>query len=145
MDEDLAFEWLDRYFDNMLGYKEFRKAIEKATVVCNLCHYQYVEDSDDEEHAQEELLRTYWRKFDAERIGWVYADLVIDYLANDWGITVDPEQRTIERKLLHADEDGKIRYRDFKQYFTAVPEDDLKQRVSSVGCVSNVSMKQFEK
>ena len=34
MDEDLAFEWLDRYFDNMLGYKEFRRAIEKATIVC---------------------------------------------------------------------------------------------------------------
>ena len=75
----------------------------------------------------------------------MYADLVIDYLAEDWGISVDPSQRVIERKLLHADENGKIRYRDFKQYFTAVPEDDLKQRVSSVGHHSNVSMAKFEK
>ena len=128
----------------MLGYKEFRRSIEKATTVCNLCRYAR-DDSDDEENQQEELLRTYWRKFDAERIGWVYADLVIDYLANDWGVEVDPAQREIERKLMHADENGKIRYRDFKEYFTAVPEDDLKQRVSSVGCQSNMSMKQFEK
>jgi len=46
---------------------------------------------------------------------------------------------------MEADDDGKINYRKFKKYFTSVPEDDLKQRVSSVGCNSNFSLKQFEK
>ena len=36
------------------------------------------------------------------------ADIVIDYLAADWGIEVQPEQRKIENKLMGADEDGKI-------------------------------------
>ena len=43
-----------------------------------------------------------------------------------------------------ADQDGKIKYSNFKNYFTAVPEDDLKHRVSSVGGYSNVSLKNFE-
>jgi len=42
---------------------------------------------------------------------------------------------------MEADEDGKINYRKFKKYFTAVPEDDLKQRVSSIGCQSQLSLK----
>ena len=44
-----------------------------------------------------------------------------------------------------ADEDGKIVFTKFKNYFTSVPEDDLKHRVSSVGGTSNVSLKNFEK
>ena len=43
-----------------------------------------------------------------------------------------------------ADEHGKINYRKFKKYFTAVPEDDLKHRVSSLGHQSNFSMQNFE-
>ena len=73
------------------------------------------------------------------------ADIVIDYLAADWGIEVQPEQRKIENKLMGADEDGKIVFTNFKNYFTSVPEDDLKHRVSSVGGTSNVSLKNFEK
>lgn len=91
------------------------------------------------------MLRTYWHKFDPEKNGWCYADMVIDYLAKDWGIRVADEQKIIERKLLNADSNGKINYRNFKKYFTEVPEDDLKERVSSVGQPSNVSMKNFEK
>ena len=34
VDEDLAFEWLDRNFENKLTYKEFRRASEKSTVIC---------------------------------------------------------------------------------------------------------------
>ena len=34
IDEELAFDWLDRDFDNKLSYKEFRRASEKATVMC---------------------------------------------------------------------------------------------------------------
>ena len=81
-------------------------------------------------------MRAYWRRFDPERNGWCYADAVIDYLARDWGITVEDEQRLIEQKLLGADQDGKITYRKFKNYFTAVPEEDLKRRVSSIGGAS---------
>ena len=47
VDEDLAFEWLDRYFENRLSYKEFRRAAEKAKVVCPACHYK-THDSDSE-------------------------------------------------------------------------------------------------
>jgi hypothetical protein len=47
--------------------------------------------------------------------------------------------------LLGANPDGKINYRNFKKYFTSVPEDDLRERVSSVGQPSNMSMKNFEK
>lgn len=94
VDEDLAFEWLDRNFENQLSYKDFRRASEKSTNVCPNCQYARPESSDEEE--QEELLRTYWRKFDPERKGWCYANVVIDYLAMDWGIAVEPEQRIIE-------------------------------------------------
>lgn len=69
---------------------------------------------------------------------------MIDYLAGDWGIKVDPAQRDIEAKLMNADIDGKIKYRNFKKYFTAVPEDDLKSRVSSVGGGGS-SMGRFER
>ena len=34
VDEDLAFEWLDRNFENKLTYKEFRRASEKSTFPC---------------------------------------------------------------------------------------------------------------
>lgn len=44
-----------------------------------------------------------------------------------------------------ADIDGKIVYTKFKHYFTSVPEDDLKHRVSSSGGVSNMSLKNFER
>ena len=84
VDEDLAFEWLDRNFENRLTYKEFRRASEKSTVLCTNCSYARAEESD--EDGSEELLRTYWRKFDPERNGWCYADVVIDYLAKDWGV-----------------------------------------------------------
>lgn len=84
-------------------------------------------------------------KFDPERKGWCHADVVIDYLARDWGIEVEPEQRRLEQKLMNSDRDGKITYLKFKNYFTAVPEDDLKSRVSSIGGMSfNSSMKRFE-
>ena len=145
MDEELAFDWLDKDFDNALSYKEFRRAAEKATNDCPDCHYARHPDSSDSECEQEDLLRTYWRKFDPERRGWVHANKVIDYLAQDWGITVPQTQRLEEARLMEADDDGKINYRKFKKYFTSVPEDDLKQRVSSVGCNSNFSLKQFEK
>jgi hypothetical protein len=46
---------------------------------------------------------------------------------------------------MDADEEGKITFRKFKKYFTSVPEDDLKQRVSSVGTGSNLSKARFEK
>ena len=46
---------------------------------------------------------------------------------------------------MDADDEGKINYRKFKKYFTSVPEDDLKQRVSSYGGQSNLSIRQFEK
>lgn len=39
IDEDLAFEWLDRNFENKLSYKEFRRASEKSTIICPLCNY----------------------------------------------------------------------------------------------------------
>jgi hypothetical protein len=87
MDEELAFDWLDRDFDNQLTYKEFRRASEKAKVMCPQCSYARPESSDSE-CEQEDLLRTYWRKFDPERMGWVHADIVIDFLAEDWGIEV---------------------------------------------------------
>ena len=45
---------------------------------------------------------------------------------------------------MNADEDSKINYRKFKNYFTAVPEEDLKHRVSSMGS-SNLSLKKFER
>lgn len=80
VDEDLAFEWLDRNFENQLAYRDFRRATEKATVLCPQCSYAK-HDSDESDCEQEDLLRTYWRKFDAERRGWVYADHVIDFLA----------------------------------------------------------------
>ena len=70
--------------------------------------------------------------------------MVIDYLAGDWSIGVTPEQRKIEHKLMNADQDSKINYRKFKNYFTAVPEEDLKHRVSSMGS-SNLSLKKFER
>ena len=88
VDEDLAFEWLDRNFDTKISYKEFRRAAEKANVVCPICQYKRDPDESDSECEQEELLRTYWKKFDPERRGWVYADAVIDFLAQDWGIEV---------------------------------------------------------
>ena len=144
MDEDLAFDWLDRNFDNKINYSEFRRASEKAQPTCPHCAYQRVGDSSDSECDQEDLLRTYWRRFDPERNGWVDANVVIDYLSKDWGIEVEPEQRNIEAKLMNADQDGRITYRKFKKYFTAVPEDDLKHRVSSMGAASNMSMKKFE-
>jgi len=112
--------------------------------LCPKCSYERA-DSSHSEDEQEDLLRTYWRKFDPEKNGWCYADVVIDFLAQDWGIEVAEEQKVIERKLLGSDQDGKINYRNFKRYFTSVPEDDLKQRVSSVGRISNASMKNFEK
>ena len=37
VDEDLAFEWLDRNFENKLTYKDFRRASEKSTVLCPIC------------------------------------------------------------------------------------------------------------
>ena len=143
VDEDLAFEWLDRNFENKLTYREFRRASEKSTVLCQSCQYARAESSDEDD--QEELLRTYWRKFDPERNGWCYADVVIDYLAKDWGVQVESEQRKLEQKLMNADNDGKIVYKKFKLYFTAVPEDDLKHRVSSRGTQSMNSMQNFEK
>ena len=119
----------------------------KASVICPLCNYlprpeEDERDLSDSECEQEDLLRTYWIRFDAEKKGWCYADVVIDYLGQDWGIEVDPAQRIIERKLMGADEHGKINYRNFKHYFTAVPEDDLRDRVNSVG--SQNTMKKFE-
>ena len=45
---------------------------------------------------------------------------------------------------MNADKDGKIIYKKFKNYFTAVPEDDLKDRVSSNGARSMNSMQKFE-
>ena len=54
-------------------------------------------------------------------------------------------QRVIERKLLGADQDGKIIYKQFKDYFIAVPEDDLRNRVSSIGSSAGNSLKKFEK
>lgn len=89
VDEDLAFEWLDRNFENKLSYREFRRATEKATTVCSQCNYaRRPDESSESDCDQEDLLRTYWRKFDAERRGWVYANDVIDFLAKDWGIEV---------------------------------------------------------
>ena len=58
---------------------------------------------------------------------------------------MDPEQRKIERKLMNADENGNIVFLKFKNYFTAVPEDDLRQRVSSIGSRSVGSMQVFER
>ena len=87
--EDLAFEWLDRNFENRINYKQFRVVCEKARRICPDCRYENIE-SEVSDCEQEELLRTYWRRFDPERNGWCYADAVIDYLAADWGITVDP-------------------------------------------------------
>ena len=48
LDEDLAFEWLDRNFDNALAYREFRRATEKATVSCPVCQYHRNDSSDEE-------------------------------------------------------------------------------------------------
>ena len=45
---------------------------------------------------------------------------------------------------MNADIDGKIVYKKFKNYFTAIPEDDLRDRVSSVGSKSLNSMQKFE-
>ena len=82
MDEDLAFDWLDRDFNLSITYKEFRRAAEQANRVCPVCLYlRNPDDESDEECEQEDLLRTYWKKFDPERRGWVYADAVIDFLA----------------------------------------------------------------
>lgn len=61
------------------------------------------DDSSESDCDQEDLLNTYWRKFDAERSGWVYADDVIDFLAKDWGIEVPESQRIVEAKLMDAD------------------------------------------
>ena len=146
LDEERAFEWLDRNFEGKLSYKYFRRACTKAAVVCPKCNNQWKDDymSSDSECEQEDLLRTYWIKFDPEKKGFCYADVVIDYLAQDWGIEVDPAQRVIEAKLMGSDQFGKINYRNFKKYFTQVPEDDLKRRVSSLGATSNMSMKAFE-
>lgn len=102
VDEELAFEWLDRYFENRLSYKSFRRASEKAVKLCAKCSYERA-DSSHSEDDQEDLLRTYWRKFDPEKNGWCYADVVIDFLAQDWGIEVAEEQKVIERKLLGSD------------------------------------------
>lgn len=147
MDEERAFEWLDRNFENRISYKQFRRACLKAEWVCPDCNYQTQKGgmSSDSECEQEDLLRTYWIKFDAEKKGWCYADIVIDFLAQDWGIEVDPTQRIIEQKLMGADQHGKINYKNFKRYFTSVPEEDLKQRVNSQGGMSSLSMKNFEK
>lgn len=150
MDEERAFEWLDRNFENRLSYKQFRRACIKAAKLCPLCRYEPRADeaggmSSDDECEQEDLLRTYWIRFDAEKRGWCYADVVIDYLGEDWGIEVDPTQRIIERKLMGADEHGKINYKNFKHYFTSVPEDDLKNRVNSYGQNSTNTMKNFER
>ena len=146
VDEERAFDWLDRNFEGKLCYKYFRRACTKAAVVCKKCNNNWKDDymSSDSECEQEDLLRTYWIKFDPEKRGYCYADNVIDYLAADWGIEVDPAQRVIESKLMGADTFGKINYRNFKKYFTQVPEDDLKHRVSSIGQTSNLSMKNFE-
>ena len=148
MDEERAFEWLDRNFENRLNYKQFRRAVIKASRICPLCNYEPRPEeaglSSDSECEQEDILRTYWIRFDADKKGWCYADNVIDYLGQDWGIEVDPAQRIIERKLMGADEHGKINYRNFKHYFTAVPEDDLKDRVNSYGQNSTNTMKKFE-
>ena len=48
---------------------------------------------------------------------------------------------------MNADVDGKITYRKFKKYFTSVPEDDLKRRVSTMGGMysSPDAMKKFER
>ena len=93
VDEERAFEWLDRNFDNKISYKQFRRACIKATRVCPQCNYEPRADevgfSSDSECEQEDLLRTYWLRFDAEKKGWCYADVVIDYLAQDWGIEVE--------------------------------------------------------
>ena len=48
LDEDLAFEWLDRNFDNALEYKEFRRATEKATTPCPVCLYHRNDSSDED-------------------------------------------------------------------------------------------------
>ena len=52
VDEDLAFEWLDRNFENKLSYKQFRRASEKAPVLCPVCNYNR-DGSSDEEDEQE--------------------------------------------------------------------------------------------
>ena len=49
VDEDLAFEWLDRNFDNKLGYKEFRRASEKAPKLCPVCNYERPDSSESED------------------------------------------------------------------------------------------------
>ena len=82
--EEKARLSLDRYFENRLTYKEFRRAAEKAPKLCPDCQYAIEAEYSDCE--QEDLLRTYWLKFDPEKNGWCYTDVVIDYLAADWGI-----------------------------------------------------------
>ncbi len=37
IDEELAFDWLDRYFEYKLSYKAFRRASEKASRLCPKC------------------------------------------------------------------------------------------------------------
>ena len=113
MDEERAFEWLDRYFENRVSYRQFRRACVKASEICQNCKYK-IKDNESEECEQEDLLRTYWIRFDAEKKGWCYADVIIDFLATDWGIEVEDSQRVIERKLMGADAFGKINYRNFK-------------------------------
>ena len=60
--------------------------------MCKKCNNQWKDDymSSDSDCENEDLLRTYWIRFDPERKGYCYSDVVIDYLAQDWGIEVDP-------------------------------------------------------
>ena len=49
IDEELAFEWLDRYFENKLSYKAFRRASEKASRLCPKCNYARADSSHSED------------------------------------------------------------------------------------------------
>ena len=72
VDEERAFDWLDRNFEGKLCYKYFRRACTKAAVVCKKCNNNWKDDymSSDSECEQEDLLRTYWIKFDPEKRGY---------------------------------------------------------------------------
>lgn len=146
-DEAKAIDWLDRDFDNRVSYKEFRAARKhsKHSKNCPMCQKGVDAESSNSDHEQEDLLRSYWKKFDPGRCGFVSADIVIDHICADWGIGIDPSQRDVEKQLMESDANGNITYRQFKRYFTAVPEDSLSRRLSSAGGASSVSIRKFER